>query len=236
MFRSVMYRRVAAAALMAAVPVPTLSRRFASDGKAAEPGVVDKAAGLAQRAGATAAHGVNVAAEQARYMAGKLNAVDLLTNQHVEAKTLLAKIAATTDPESRHRLLEQLCDALMLHMRIEEEIFYPTVKRAASEEKFVEHSKDEHKEAKNLIADILVMHPGHAEFDAKLRALTNNIHSHASAEESELFPAARRVMDESKLCTLGEQMHKLSSELSQQEEKPRDLAWKDTGRTKAKKQ
>jgi len=190
---------------------------------------------MASRAAATAAHTANLAAEKARYMTGTLNAVDMLINQHREAESLLEKIAASTDPESRHRLLEQAGDSLMLHMRIEEEIFYPEAKRHASEQTFVDHAKDEHHEAKGLLADLLVMNPGHADFDQKLRALSTSIKQHVSAEEGELFPAVRRVMDDAKLKTLGEKMHERFGELNAQQEKPRDLAWKDTGKTKNKK-
>jgi len=196
-----------------------------------------KLQGLGNRMMAGAEHIANEAGQKMRYATGNLNAVDMLMNQHREAESLFEKIAAAKqDPKSQQRLLEQLCDSLLLHMRIEEEIFYPTAREhAKGEASFLNHSEEEHHEAKKIIAEILRQAPGSAsdaDFQARIHSLCESIKKHVDEEEKELFPSVRKVMDEKSLKQLGEQMHTRFGELKGQG-KPREMAFKDTSSAQA---
>jgi hemerythrin-like domain-containing protein len=198
------------------------------------PTVGEKVAGHASAAGATAAHAANQAAQSARYAVGQLDAVDMLINQHREASSVLDKAIATEDPSSRAKLFAQVADALLMHMRIEEEIFYPMLEREGRSKKpLIDHAENEHHEAKMVIADLLALDAGDAEFLLKLRQLTAAIKHHIDEEEREILPAAEKEMDGALRKRIGEAMHERMGEL-QKLQKPRELALQDTGKGKVR--
>jgi hemerythrin-like domain-containing protein len=132
-----------------------------------------------------------------RVKPARLDAVDMLINQHREASSVLDKAIATEDPKSRAKLFAQVADALLMHMRIEEEIFYPMLEREGRSKKpLIDHAENEHHEAKMVIADLLALDAGDAQFLLKLRQLTAAIKHHIDEEEREILPAAEKEMDE----------------------------------------
>jgi hemerythrin-like domain-containing protein len=180
-----------------------------------------------------ATHAVNQAAEKARYVVGNLDAIDMLINQHRESTAALDKAIATEDPKSREKIFALVADALLMHMRIEEEIFYPMVeKEGRSKKPLIDHAEEEHQEAKQVIADLLALDAGDAEFLAKLKKLTEAIKHHIDEEERDILPAAEKEMDDDLRKKIGEAMHERMGEL-QKLEKPRELALQDTGKGKA---
>jgi hemerythrin-like domain-containing protein len=195
--------------------------------------VSDKAAGIAAATTTAATHAVNQAAEKARYVVGNLDAIDMLINQHRESTAALDKAIATEDPKSREKIFALVADALLMHMRIEEEIFYPMVEREGRSKKpLIDHAEEEHQEAKQVIADLLALDAGDAEFLVKLKKLTEAIKHHIDEEERDILPAAEKEMDDDLRRKIGEAMHLRMGELSQLE-KPRELALADTGKGKA---
>jgi len=186
-----------------------------------------KVVGTARCAAAATTHAINTAAQNLRYGAGMLNAVDMLLAQHAEVFPLFDKVAATKDVSSPLSLMDQLCDALFCHMRIEEEIFYPAAQREAPQEQaFIAHSEDDHIEAKRMMATLLRMSPTSDEFDKQLCTLNLCIRQHKTEEEEILLPLARKVMSEELLGELADRMHERFNELMSQG-KPRELVFND---------
>ena len=56
-------------------------------------------------------------------------------------------------------LVKQVCVALKVHVRIEEEIFYPAVRRAIKDKDLIEEAQVEHDSAKILIRQLERMQP-----------------------------------------------------------------------------
>ena len=52
------------------------------------------------------------------------------------------------------RLAEQAMNELKVHAQVEEEIFYPAVKKAIEASELVDEAKKEHQEAKSLISQL----------------------------------------------------------------------------------
>src|SRR5262249_6760818 len=80
----------------------------------------------------------NVRAEVANKMLEKArqakpaDAVDLLKADHDEAEDLYDKFFDSESTTEKQMLVAKLCLALSVHMRIEEDIFYPAVSAALS--------------------------------------------------------------------------------------------------------
>jgi len=86
------------------------------------------------------------------------DALSLLKGDHDDVKKLFKEIEAEGDQEA---IFNQIKEALEVHATIEEEIFYPAVKKARSEEvkDEVREAYEEHKQVKALLAAIAEISP-----------------------------------------------------------------------------
>jgi hemerythrin superfamily protein len=125
------------------------------------------------------------------------DAVDLLTNDHLEVSTLFKKydkLATKAAPaEQRQQLAQQICRLLEVHTKIEEEIFYPAARRAGIDEDLLDEADIEHDSAKALIAQIGSSSPDEDHYDAKVTVLGEYVTHHVAEEQTEMFPKCRRA-------------------------------------------
>ena len=123
------------------------------------------------------------------------NAVDLLDADHKLVKNMFIEYDAfcedETPAEARQTLAVRICQALTIHARIEEEIFYPAVRKALDDEELIDDALAEHAEAKALIAQILDMDPSSADYDATVKELALAIDEHVLEEREEIFVQAQ---------------------------------------------
>ena len=147
-----------------------------------------------------------------------IDAVQMLTAQHREMEAMLKQVKEADEAE-RKSLFATAADKLTMHLKSEEEIFYPAVHRARTEDDLVE-SLEEHLSLKRLLADLLDMDPTDKAFEAKFKVLKEQTEHHHEEEEEKLFPAVVKMIDEEQRKTLGGQMLALQEELALQD-KPR---------------
>ena len=115
---------------------------------------------------------------------------------------------------SKSKLVKKICQALTIHTRLEEEIFYPAVRAAGKdkEDDMVDEAVVEHASAKDLIAQLEEMDPEDDLYDAKVKVLGELIDHHVEEEEKEMFPDARKIgLD---MIALGEEMAMRREELA----------------------
>ena len=141
-----------------------------------------------------------------------MNAIDLLEQQHEEARKLFQKIEKAARPDEKERLFDELADALAVHAAIEEQHFYPATKDARTEE-LLQEAVEEHLSMKRIIADLLEMEPDDAQFDAKIKVLREQVEHHVEEEENELFPKVRKIHSKDELEDLGILMGQTAEEL-----------------------
>jgi hemerythrin superfamily protein len=157
---------------------------------------------------------------------GAVNAIDLLKQQHQEAKELFKKIEKA-GPDRKEQLFDELADALAVHAAIEEQHFYPATKDARTEE-LLQEAVEEHLSMKRIIADLLEMEPDDPQFDAKIKVLQEQVEHHVEEEEGELFPKVKKLHSKDELEDLGILMEQTAQELKEQGA-PRMEVPKETG-------
>lgn len=144
------------------------------------------------------------------------DAIAMLTADHREVAELFEQYEKLTDRAkvSKKKLADQICNALIAHTTIEEEIFYPAVRASSKDaEDKVDEAVVEHAAAKDLIAQIQAMDPDDELYDAKLKVLSEQIDHHVEEEEKEMFPMAKKSGVD--LVALGQQMAERKEELEQ---------------------
>jgi iron-sulfur cluster repair protein YtfE (RIC family) len=117
------------------------------------------------------------------------DACTLLDEDHNEVIRLFEQYKAAHEMNRQRMLAQQICQELMVHMQIEEEIFYPAFQRATGDTELLKDALKEHKEARDLIAK-LQANP----VDAKLMLdLEDGILHHVNDEREKMFPKARKT-------------------------------------------
>jgi hemerythrin superfamily protein len=167
------------------------------------------------------------------------DAVALLTADHKKVKKLFSDFEDLKEDgsdEDKAAIVEQICNELKIHTTLEEEIFYPAVRKAIEEEDLMDEALVEHAGAKELIAQLEEASPDDDLYDAKVTVLGEQIDHHVKEEEGEMFPKAKKA----KLDTeaLGAKMLKRKSALLEtmgleQEEESEEEAKKPARATRA---
>jgi hemerythrin superfamily protein len=121
-------------------------------------------------------------------------AVELLMADHHRVAKLFAEFAALKEDgsdEAKSALVARICHELTVHTTIEEELFYPAVRKAIEDDDLVDESLVEHSGAKELIAQLQAARPDDELYDAKVTVLGEQIDHHVEEEEGSMFPRAR---------------------------------------------
>lgn len=143
-----------------------------------------------------------------------IDAIELLTQQHREVKEMFDRFENMTDRAkvSKKKLADEICNALIMHTTIEEEIYYPATREASEDaEDMVDEAVVEHASAKDLIAQIMEMDPGDDLYDAKVKVLGELVEHHVEEEEKEMFPKTRELKLD--LKALGQEMQARQQEI-----------------------
>ena len=143
------------------------------------------------------------------------DAVTLLTADHAKVKRLFEEFADLKEgdgsADDKSALVTQICSELKVHAEIEQEIFYPAVRRAIDDGDLMDEALVEHAGAKELIAQLEDMSPDDELYDAKVTVLGEQIQHHVREEEGEMFPKAKKAKVDGE--ELGLQMTERKAEL-----------------------
>lgn len=155
------------------------------------------------------------------------DACDLLDADHKAVKAMFKEYEALTESRSRspakkRQLADQICKELTVHATIEEEIFYPAVRKAIKDDALMNEATVEHASAKDLIAQIKGMDVSDPMFDAKVTVLGEYIDHHVKEERKEMFAQARKTKLD--LVKMAEQLKLRKQELMAEEESDRMAA------------
>lgn len=156
----------------------------------------------------------------------QLEAVAFLTNQHREMEQLLRQFAETSDDAEKKALFVRAADQLTVHIKSEEEIFYPAVHRARTEDDLLE-ALEEHLSLKRLLADLIELEPSDKAFEPKFKVLKEQTEHHHREEEEHLFPAVLRLLDLHSRAGLAEEMLARQASLTRLGQ-PRDAVSSET--------
>jgi hypothetical protein len=154
-----------------------------------------------------------------------MDPLTMLKKQHREVDALFKRAEKSERPDERRRIVAEIKENLELHMRLEEEMFYPAVREAparAAEDTVLE-AYEEHAVAKAAMARLSETDPEDERFSAKTTVLHELIKHHVKEEEQEMFKLARKLGKE-ELRALGEQMVGMLPEAQQRKLSPRRRA------------
>lgn len=133
-------------------------------------------------------------------------AIALLKADHKLVNQLFAEYETLRSPAKKKQLVSKICTELSVHAQVEEEIFYPAVKRALKDKELVPEATVEHATLKDLIAQVEGVEPDGEMFDAKIKVMSEYVKHHVKEEQNEMFPKAKGTKLD---------MHELGAQLQQ---------------------
>lgn len=130
------------------------------------------------------------------------NPFTLLEKDHREVESLLDELAESEEGSEREQALEQLQQALSVHMQFEEAEVYPYVAQTIDGED-AEEAEIEHGLVRDGLAKLveLVSAPG---FGAAVEMVKGGITHHVEEEEGEIFPSLEENLDDETKERLGQ--------------------------------
>jgi hypothetical protein len=140
-----------------------------------------------------------------------MDALSLLKTDHDKVKKMLAEGEETTEraEKTRTELFDKLKEEMMIHERIEEEIFYPALKSHPKAKDLVLEGYEEHHVVDEIMGELEATDVTDETWGAKFKVMKENIEHHIEEEEGEMFKQARSVFDTDELEALGARMMEL---------------------------
>jgi hemerythrin superfamily protein len=124
------------------------------------------------------------------------DAIEMLVADHKKVKKLFSefdKLKKKGGDEDKSAIVEQICNELKVHAELEEEIFYPAVRKAIDDMDLMDVALVEHAGAKDLVKQLEAASPSDDLYHAKVTVLGEQITHHVKEEEGEMFPAAKKA-------------------------------------------
>jgi hemerythrin superfamily protein len=146
------------------------------------------------------------------------DAVAMLKADHRKVEGLFKK-AEKAKAGAKEKLVEQICNELIIHTMLEEEIFYPACRGEDVEEDKMDEAQVEHDGAKVVINDLMEAGADSPMYDAKVKVLSEYIKHHVKEEEKArtgVFAEAKRKGVD--VVALGAQIKTRKQELMEQAE------------------
>lgn len=123
-----------------------------------------------------------------------IDAIALLKADHREVEKLFDQFEKAKAGDRKRTIVGKVCDALTVHAKIEEEIFYPQAREALRRkgDDLLDEAEVEHEGIKRLVAELKDADPGENLYDARVTVLSEYVKHHVKEEEGELFPKVRK--------------------------------------------
>jgi len=129
--------------------------------------------------------------------------VELLKQDHAKVKQLFMQFEAAQG-EAKEDIFKQIFKELQVHTKVEEEIFYPAVKKFDSE--VANEAVEEHNIVDYILGAMKKLSPSDEAYDAKFTTLKENVEHHIEEEEGEMLPEAEKKIPAGQMAELGQAM------------------------------
>lgn len=135
-----------------------------------------------------------------------MDAIKLLKEDHDKVKGYFKQVKNTESKDEKKQLYKKIREEIDVHTHIEEQIFYPTIRKKEGLEDIVKEGVQEHHQADLFIREIDDLVDDSEKFEPKLKVVMESVEHHIKEEEKEMFPKVREKFSETELNELGEKM------------------------------
>jgi iron-sulfur cluster repair protein YtfE (RIC family) len=109
----------------------------------------------------------------------------------------------------REQLFRTLQNELEAHEILEETVFYPEIDKYPDARDLISLAFDQHAEFDAILQEISEIPAGKPEWLERISELKDLVQQHVYSEENEMFPTARKILDERRAEELGRRIEEL---------------------------
>ena len=120
------------------------------------------------------------------------HAISILIKDHDRVKDLFDRFEKSGSGPEKQKIIKEALSELKIHAVIEEEIFYPAVRKYV-EKDLMNEADEEHHVARVLIAELDQDGPANDHREAKFTVLAESVRHHIKEEEGEMLPKAKNA-------------------------------------------
>ena len=120
------------------------------------------------------------------------DAIAILKQDHKKVKDLFSEYEETESKSKKEKIIAEALEELKIHAVLEEEIFYPAVRKGVGAD-MMNEADEEHHVAKLLIAELEEGDKDSDHRDAKFMVLAENVRHHIKEEENEMMTKAKKL-------------------------------------------
>jgi hemerythrin superfamily protein len=135
-----------------------------------------------------------------------LDLLDELELDHLQLRSLMARLYVARDRQRRLDLYGQLRDVLEAHTRAEEKVFYPACEQFVWLKDRALRAREEHHQLNTILAELDTLSQVSPWFDPKVGVLLSHLNEHLEEEERTLFRALKRRLSEEELLELASRL------------------------------
>ncbi|KAB2365748.1 hemerythrin domain-containing protein [Actinomadura montaniterrae] len=145
----------------------------------------------------------------------------VLADDHTEVKQMLTELEAGSAGASeasvhgedglrlRKKMVERLIIEESKHEAVEEEYFWPAVRELLTEgDRLADRAVEQEQAAKKVLNELIGLDAGEPRFEELLANLITAGRAHIAFEETEVWPALRKVMTDERAERLGEKLER----------------------------
>ena len=131
---------------------------------------------------------------------------DMIRFDHSHVLVTFHQYSSSARPSVKKALAETICDALEIHATLEEEIFYPVIRRLDPGNATILKAEPEHDEMRRFIRELRATSADDIRHGAVLHDLMRDVMHHVADEETTLLPMAERLLGTDQLNEMGAAM------------------------------
>jgi len=141
----------------------------------------------------------------------------MLRNDHAALQNLFSSFrsARAQGKTGKRDLLQEIHRQIIIHSRLESEIFYPALAATTSDRAggLVLTAQQRNRAVAGLLKELMLMNPSDENFGIKMDLLMDEVTRHIAMDEEEMFREARMILPEYQLEELGVEMQRRKNTL-----------------------
>jgi hemerythrin-like domain-containing protein len=137
----------------------------------------------------------------------------MIRSDHARMLGIFHRYTADAPAAMRQALADRMCTLLEIHLKLEEDVFYPALRELFPENETIQRCGPEHQALRRVIARLRRMRSTDVGFDGAVLEMMRGFLHHVAEEETVLLPAAERVLADH-LGELGGRMTRRRLELA----------------------
>lgn len=140
-------------------------------------------------------------------------ATEILTQDHSMAIGLIEQLeGVTTEGPEHQEIFNELDEALRMHIRVENEIYYPALEAHEEFEGLMDENIPEHEMVKENFAQMSELAVSDETFQSILAETRAALEVHMDNEEDDLFPRSIEVLGADRIEELGREIEQMKGE------------------------